>query len=145
MAYVSIEQLLCGPSGWFAQDLSIAARTKTPDDLTPSLPIIQVRPVGGAEIAPGIDEVLLDIDCFAGPSESDVSITADVAAQQLAEDVRESVTFRLYNYAASGANVSMTKTTQRPVPRDWDNDQDIARYQASYRIRLHTLRPDSIS
>ncbi len=126
LPYVDIERVLVG---WLGSRLNCRVVTDLPANLAQQVPLLQIGRYGGADIAPGLDVVDLDVDAY-GPDRG--------SAVSLAEKARHALRFTLPNQQINGAVFARVNTIDAPSFRPYDNT-DLRRFGASYRLYVHIV------
>jgi uncharacterized protein YggE len=103
--------------------------TETPANLLDVLPVIQVQTIGGTDPVPNLDVATVDVDVFAAGA---------VAAEQLAEQVRDSLRTNMQGKQVAGAFVAAVSTVNRPRYVYYSDDATLRRYVATYRVAART-------
>lgn len=100
-----------------------------PYNLTFVMPLIVVERFGGGTKVPGIDQPSVDVDVFQ-PTRA--------AAKLYAADVRRAVEMELPGYRSGATTFSKVETVSAPTIAPWDNNRQIRRATAAFRLTLHT-------
>lgn len=126
LPYADVELAL---GGWLRTALGCRVVTDLPADLLGALPLLQIARFGGGDVAPGLDEVLLDTDAYG---------IDRATAVGLAEATRQQLRFVLPGTQIGGAVFTRVDTTQAPSFRPYDNTA-LRRFGASYRLYVHVV------
>jgi len=124
--YADIEELI---GGWLSQACGCRVLTDLPADLQQQVPLLQINRYGGADVAPGLDVALLDVDAF-GPDRS--------TAVTYAERARRALRFDLPNTQIGYSVFTQVLTIEAPSYRPYDNT-DLRRIGATYRLTIHNV------
>lgn len=125
MTYPDVERLLVSFLG--AALGGVRVLTDTPANLEKVLPVVQVTRFGGADVAPGIDRPVVDIDCYAATRG---------AASDLAERVRYALLYQLPGTSIGTVGIPRVDTVTGPTWRPYDNPA-LRRFGASYAVTTH--------
>jgi hypothetical protein len=123
---VDVERLLVS---WLGSALNCRVLTDLPANLVNQIPLLQIARYGGGDAAPGLDEVLLDVDAY-GPDRA--------SAVALAEQARYQLRFVLAGTQIDGAVFTRVDTVEAPNFRPYDNTS-LRRFGASYRLYVHIV------
>lgn len=125
--YADTEQLLVG---WAPTVIPCRALTETPADLETVLDttaVVRVTRIGGSS-AVGIDEPLVDFDCFA---------LTRTAAKAFAIQLASAVDLQLSGYFNQYGTVNAVVMVSGPSWRPWENT-NIRRFGFTARLTVHT-------
>lgn len=126
LPYVDTERILVA---WLSAQLACRVVTDLPADLEKRVPLLQIQRFGGADVAPGLDVVSLDVDSY-GPDRG--------SAIALAEDARAALRFELPGTQIDGAVFTRVTTIEGPAFRPYDNTA-LRRFGATYQIYVHIV------
>lgn len=125
--YADVEQMLVG---WCPTVIDCRALTETPNNLATVLAdtlVVRVTRIGGAG-AVGIDNPLVDFDCFA---------LTRTAAKAFAISLQSAVELQLPGYSNAYGTILNAPTVSGPSWRPWE-DTSIRRFGFSSRPAVHT-------
>lgn len=127
---------------WLATQFAAPAYrvvTELPANLGEVLPVIEVSRFGGSDDSLVTDDANIDIDVYAAAVNAVGGASKRDAARLLSGQVRSALRLHFPGYANGGAAVQSVTTISAPRWLPYDNVSELRRYNAAYRITIHSI------